>query len=369
MENLNLLSMNVKMDNRKINFTAVGDIMFGEMPENIGYGVKSYLSRKGFNSAFNAVKKYFIESDIVHGNIEAVLSEVPNSKNIEEISLIADKKSIASLEEIKLTIANVANNHSLDHGVRKYSESVDRLIESNINVIGSQYKNLIFQFIKKGGIKFLFIGFSLAEDKNHKKDYYYKPENIDEILEIIAKYKNDVNHIIVSVHWGKEHVSLPSPEQINIGHKLIDSGASLILGHHPHCYQGIEEYKNGIIVYSLGNFVFDMSFPKSRESIVFKCEFDRYGIISKTIIPIKIDKNGIPQKPDNDMLQQKFKIIDTEISNIFDLRVLESTFKKEYKKSYNNFKLHVKLNFIRNIFRMNPRFSYQLFKKYLYKLK
>ena len=77
----------------------------------------------GVINAFKYVEKEFEDADIVHGNIEAVLSQIPKSRNIDDLSLIADERSIESLKKIHLNIANVANNHNLDHGFDKFKKS------------------------------------------------------------------------------------------------------------------------------------------------------------------------------------------------------------------------------------------------------
>ena len=81
--------------------------------------------------------------------------------------------------------------------------------------------------------------------------------DIVKICEDVAFLKNSVDFVIVSLHWGTEHYLYPSTEQISMGHAIVDAGASVVIGHHPHVVQGYERYKNGLIFYSLGNFVFD----------------------------------------------------------------------------------------------------------------
>ena len=77
----------------------------------------------------------------------------------------------------------------------------------------------------------------------------------------------------MSVHWGEEFLDYPSASQVVFAHKLVDAGASLILGHHPHVLQGIERYNGSVIAYSLGNFVFDMWQSPTRMSMVLKVHF------------------------------------------------------------------------------------------------
>jgi poly-gamma-glutamate synthesis protein (capsule biosynthesis protein) len=87
------------------------------------------------------------------------------------------------------------------------------------------------------------------------------------------------------MHWGVDFTDYPLLFQMKYAREMIDSGADLILGHHPHNIQGIEKYQNGIIVYSLGDFVFDGS---GRDTFIFKCEISKSGIKKHELIPATI---------------------------------------------------------------------------------
>ena len=96
----------------------------------------------------------------------------------------------------------------------------------------------------------------------------------------------------MSLHWGIEKAFYPSPKQVALAHKLIDSGATIILGHHPHVIQGIENYKSGLIAYSLGNFQFAFD-PKecsnennkrTNQSFILKVRINKQEIESYDIV-------------------------------------------------------------------------------------
>ena len=100
---------------------------------------------------------------------------------------------------------------------------------------------------------------------------------------------------MLSVHWGDEFIRCPALEQINLGRRLIDSGVTLIIGHHPHVLQGFERYKKGIIAYSLGNFVSDMRQLSTRETVVFKCQISKNGINNIDYVPVRINRDYQPE--------------------------------------------------------------------------
>ncbi len=97
------------------------------------------------------------------------------------------------------------------------------------------------------------------------------PYNFENFLERIKKYRQKNTIVIVNIHWGQEYEKKHNQKQEDMAHKMIDAGARLIIGHHPHVVQE-EEIYNGIpIYYSLGNFVFDQIFPETLEGWFAGC--------------------------------------------------------------------------------------------------
>ncbi|WP_054696929.1 CapA family protein [Syntrophomonas palmitatica] len=90
----------------------------------------------------------------------------------------------------------------------------------------------------------------------------------------IKNLKNEVDLVIVSFHWGIEGENQPCSKQVELGHYAVDSGADLVLGHHPHVIQKVEKYQNKYIVYSLANFCFGgSSNPRDKDSFIFQQSF------------------------------------------------------------------------------------------------
>ena len=81
--------------------------------------------------------------------------------------------------------------------------------------------------------------------------------SFDELQKTIREIREDVDIIILIIHWGLEHYDYPSPSQRELAVKMINIGVDIILGHHPHVLQGTEKINKGNVVYSLGNFIFD----------------------------------------------------------------------------------------------------------------
>ena len=96
--------------------------------------------------------------------------------------------------------------------------------------------------------------------------------------------------MIVSVHWGVEYAPRPLKEQVQWAHEMIDAGADLVVGGHPHVVQSLEEYHGHWIAYSLGNFVFDQKWPITHHGFMLKVTVSGKQITQVTPVPITIDE-------------------------------------------------------------------------------
>jgi len=146
-------------------------------------------------------------------------------------------------------------------------DNFKRLREAGIDYVGGGFSEIeahspIIREIRGTKIAFLAytnLGSEYWLAKGDKSGITWLNEEIGEDIKIA---KEKANLVIVSMHFGEEYQFQPSPNQTYLAHLAIDSGADLVIGHHPHFVQPIEKYKNGYIAYSLGNFVFDQGFSK-----------------------------------------------------------------------------------------------------------
>jgi poly-gamma-glutamate synthesis protein (capsule biosynthesis protein) len=112
----------------------------------------------------------------------------------------------------------------------------------------------------------------------------------------IARAKASADYVVVSFHWGQEGAVMPHRNQVTAAHAAIDAGADVVLGHHPHVLQGIEQYKQGIIFYSLGNFAFGSTSPSADRSIIARITLDN-GIKGVELVPINVLNSEVSFQP------------------------------------------------------------------------
>ena len=177
--------------------------------------------------------------------------------------LCTTKEAAQSIVPLKIDLALLANNHVFDNHIDGFKNTISFFDRNMINHIGAtvkeeeQCREFIFT---KNGIKVGIINYVGMETNPNLPDncpVFVNILNEKTILSKIKQLKIKVDHVVVILHWGDEESSrVPNLNQRKLGRQFIDGGASIVVGHHVHCLQGVEEYNKGLICYSLGNFLF-----------------------------------------------------------------------------------------------------------------
>lgn len=263
------------MNEINISITAVGDCTIG-YDTNFGY-YKSFnevYEQFGAEHFFSNVKDIFDNDDITVANLEGTFTNA-TIKREKAFNFKGPLEYVDILKKGSIEVVNIANNHIYDYNEIGYNETIETLNNANIEYFGFE-KYYIF---KKENINIGFAGIYCIEDKNCTK-------KIDEAINYLKE--QNVNTIVLSFHWGIERSYKQSSIQTYLAHYAIDSGAELILGHHPHVLQGIELYKDKYIVYSLANFSFGGNKnPSDKDTMIFKVDFTyKNQELKETIIKI-----------------------------------------------------------------------------------
>jgi poly-gamma-glutamate synthesis protein (capsule biosynthesis protein) len=147
--------------------------------------------------------------------------------------------------------------------------------------------------VARNGIRIAFLArtFILPDGVIYREDVptiaVYDPKAVEDEIRA-ARRRADA--VIVSLHWGIEYARQPQESQRRIARRLIKAGADLVLGHHTHTPQPVERYRNGLIAYSLGNFVFDSHAEAGRRGLLLRCRLSVNGVEDHEAIPIRIER-------------------------------------------------------------------------------
>ncbi|NJD01872.1 MAG: CapA family protein [Ruminiclostridium sp.] len=299
---------------------AVGDIMLGR-----SVGKRLEKTKDGYDTAFSDVSGLLNHGDIVFANIEAPITESLHSLNKEKnIILKSSPISIDALESAGFNLFSLANNHMLDYYDTGLFDTMNLLDNNGLKYSGAG-KNLEDArkpaIIEKNGIRigllsytdmaqYIFAGNPSISFAAETGKAGVAPRIYEYISEDISKLREQVDLVAISLHWGVEESFTVTPEQVEFAHKLLDEGADMILGHHPHQFQGIEIYKGKPILYSMGNFIFDQNDPENMETFIVEMNYEGIKLKSLEAVPVRIlDKSrAVVQKE-----EEAAKMLEREI--------------------------------------------------------
>lgn len=274
----------------------VGDMMLTR-------GVETSV-KKNFNGDYNKLFENIPEiknADILFGNLEGPVSLVGNNVG-SKYSFRMNPSIIPAIKNAGFDIVSFANNHVGDWNVNAFKDTLARLASEDILKTGAGVDKTEVEtptIIEKNGIKFGFLGFSDVGPA-----WMVAKENTPGILlasdpkmpEIIQKAKAMSDVLIISIHWGDEYKTVHNARQEKIAKILIDNGADMVIGHHPHVIEDIREYNGKPIVYSLGNFIFDQSFStNTMRGMLFEATFNEKDLKSFKKLNITLNKKFQPE--------------------------------------------------------------------------
>lgn len=274
--------------------TFVGDVSLGEHFFSFGHGPRSFLEKNGFDYEL-PVSEALKESDFVIANLEGPISNIGlNPKSSSSNVFRGAPQSIEFLKKNNINIVSVANNHSHQHGLNAFDDTVDRLKSSGITVIGLKKRPITI--IEFQGQK---IGFIAASDvpevyvaDHHKK---YCSFNLDWLESLVSTVRSDVDYLVLVLHWGFEETVSSSIEQRQIAKKCKEIGLDAVIGHHPHVVFEISRENNFIFAPSLGNFIFDLPWErKMRLSGLFQITVDEGNATDCKFLKCYLDRYGFP---------------------------------------------------------------------------
>lgn len=284
------LSVILDVQKESIILLFVGDIMLDR-------GVEFYIRQHDdWRWPFLNVADIFNEADLVFGNLESVISD-KGEKQEKVYSFRADPRAMEGLVFAGIDVVSVANNHSMDYGIEAFVDSLERLKEAGISYVGGSTTKVdaqtvvveIVKGIKVGMVAYTTKGSSVWQaGKGNSRFSWMDSTKLPQLEKDIETARLYSDILVVSFHFGEEYQKEPSEIQKLLSRVAIDAGADLVIGHHSHVVQLIEQYKDGWIAYGLGNFIFDQGFsPETMVGLALRVEVDKEGIIS--VIPLKVD--------------------------------------------------------------------------------
>jgi poly-gamma-glutamate capsule biosynthesis protein CapA/YwtB (metallophosphatase superfamily) len=271
-----------------VTISGAGDVNFGD-------GVTPSLVAGGLDYPFANVSGAFESTDVSFVNLECCISSTGSSVPGKEFCFEGPSDSAAALSAGGIKMVSLANNHSKDYGTAAFLETLGHLRQNGIAWCGAGNNSAEAYspaLLDAHGKKVAFVAFTgvipdgwpatstnpgcaITWDRNR-------------VASSIRDAKSKADYVVASFHWGIELATSPNQEQRSLAHLAVDSGADMVLGHHPHVVQGFEVYKNRLIAYSLGNFVFSPPREASARSVMVIALLGPGGLVEAKVVPAVI---------------------------------------------------------------------------------
>jgi poly-gamma-glutamate synthesis protein (capsule biosynthesis protein) len=271
-----------------ITLAAVGDLMPAR-------GVARQIEGRGLDYPFEHTAGRLRAADITFGNLECALT-TRNARSGQAVVLRAAPATAAALANAGFDVLSLANNHALDGGAAGLEQTMSTLRRRRIGFCGAGSTPAQAEapfVIHRNGVRVAFVAFSQFGGEQ------IAPATETVVRRAVLRARRQADVVVASFHWGIENEARPGARQRHLARLAALCGADLILGHHPHVLQGWESLpgRNGrraLVVYSLGNFVFDQRGLRRDETIILRCELGRHGLRRAGAVPVRIER-GQPQ--------------------------------------------------------------------------
>ena len=263
----------MKNRTQPITLIAVGDIMLARR-------VGEQIVERGPFFPFQHIAPVLQEGDICFGNLESPLSQRGTPRQTRDSPVFRGPPEAANgLREAGFAVVSLANNHIFDYGEAAFRETLKVLKAVGLTPIGAGMNlqaALAPVILEVRGTRLAFLAFCNANVATAESPGT-APLESDIVCEAIRQVHSQVDWVVTSFHQGLEYSDYPTSETITLAHQMVAAGADVVLGHHPHVLQGIEQYAGGLIAYSLGNFVFDQHDTDLKQRALARSAMVRIG--------------------------------------------------------------------------------------------
>ncbi len=294
----------------RVLLTLTGDCVLGgeEKARKSERSFDSVIAGKGMEWPFSGLNEIFSRDDITLVNLEGVLQDHTKGRlttkqyTFRGTAAYTKVLQLGSVEQV-----NIANNHYIDYGKTGRDSTREALSAAGIPFSG-------FQELSVAEIRGRKIGFGGIRETVYRQDKKIMTRDIEKLKEM------GCDAIVYSCHFGKEYSRTHNALQEKMARQAIDLGANLVVGHHPHVVQGVESYNGGVILYSLGNFVFGGNLDLTEfDGCVAQAEFiwkeEEYEGVQIRLIPVLTTgaapdndfRPGLAKGEDKDRILQKMQ--------------------------------------------------------------
>ncbi len=276
-----------------VTINAVGDLMLER-------DVIDLMDRYGALYPFEVVRSLLADADITVANMEGTFTDRGVAAG-KKYTFRTPPRFARGLADAGIDVVSLGNNHTMDFGAVGVSDTLTALDSAGVRHAGAGVDEASARrpaVVEGKGMKVAFLSYNAVLEATFAgvTTPGVARATTGVIAHDVAAAKTTADFVVVSLHAGVEYTDDPTAEQRSLARAAVDAGAVLVLGHHPHVLQGWERYRGGVIVYSLGNFVFDLDpddlatlGPRPFQTIVLRVSLSREAVVGVTSRPVFID--------------------------------------------------------------------------------
>lgn len=281
----------VPVAEHEVQLSFVGDVMLGRY-------VASFGEKESYAELFRDSKTLWDNSALVFANLEnAVIRQGESYDEADKnLKLSASQEALQMAAEAGIDAVSLANDHVGDYGREGVRHTIEALQEYGMEYAGAGAEREeagTYRLLEADGLTVGFVACTQVAPDHFaatKDGYGVCPTSYTNLYENVFAASTNSDFVVVYVHWGNEYDLTVTETQRRIAYRLIDSGADIVIGSHPNILQEVEQYKNGIVFYSLGNFIFDQATRQARNTAMLQLNVDKNtGDGYFTLIPMRIN--------------------------------------------------------------------------------
>jgi poly-gamma-glutamate capsule biosynthesis protein CapA/YwtB (metallophosphatase superfamily) len=249
---------------------------------------------------FVAVRPLLAEADVVAVNLETPVGSGGEPAD-KAIHFRADPRLLERLVRAGVDVVNLANNHAMDYGADLLAQTVAAAEEAGLAVVGvgpDEDGAFAPAVLEAAGRRVAVLGMTdVVPDGWAAGEGWGVASALDHerAVRAVTDARALADHVVVTVHWGLEYRECPSVVQTELARRLLEAGASVVAGHHPHVLQGVMERDGGAVAFSVGNLAFRARSAETREAGLLRAALHPDGTVEHELLPVVLDLDGRPR--------------------------------------------------------------------------
>jgi poly-gamma-glutamate synthesis protein (capsule biosynthesis protein) len=265
--------------------------------------IRTIISDQGGEAVFAGIDGILRKADLALVNLETPLTNDGDPQYWKDVVFKGDPRLAEAMAEAGIDVVTMANNHAGDQGDSGLMDSIRHVRKAGLKVCGAGEDLAaarLPRFFTVDGVRVAFLGFTDVlpvgfPATSSSPGTSPGRSDIGAVKQAVRNAAKKADYVVVAWHWNFEFTTAPSYLESSEGKAMIDAGADLVIGHHPHVLQGVQAYHGGFIAWSTGNLVFDHQSGSCAQTMLVRAELSKKRI-EVDLIPLTIAYDGRPKR-------------------------------------------------------------------------